>query len=98
MEYKILFYVVITIFFIIALTSLVVHYKGGSTTVLPISGVGILFGKSKVKMYDEQANISYISNKITMALVFILILFEWEDGAGTPGDEDDSNNLVHNGN
>ena len=79
MDYKILFYSVIALFFIIAILALFTAQKGGYASIAPISGAGILFMRTRTKMYDEAADSMFISNKLTLALIFIFIAFEWEE-------------------
>lgn len=98
MEYKILFYVLSGICFLIALGASGVHHMGGVISIVPIHGFGVMLLHSKAKMYDETSESWYMSNKVTIALVFVFILFEWDEEGVKPPDDNENLNIATNGN
>lgn len=93
---KILLIAILLLFLLICGLTLATFKRGGHIAMVPISGVGLMFSRNRIVMYDEESDTTFTSVKTTVGLIFIFILFEYEeDHPELPSDGETPNPALH---
>lgn len=79
MIYKIFFYGIILLLFILGVVTVYIVGRGGSVILSPIPGFGLLYQKV-TNVYEDQNTKEHIySHNIIIGILFIYLVIKWDD-------------------
>lgn len=80
MIYNILTYSLVTILFLAGTFAMVVLDRGGTVSVVPIKGVGLIYQRTKIWMPTKEDSGFWVKG-VSIGILFLFIVYQWEEGA-----------------